>query len=170
MPKYNLNNHQLKKKANGICVHPGCSNAGRIVNKGKPKEYRQSKCGKHQMQDYKFKPYVLYHRKKNHAKAKGKPFNWTYEEFKEFCDETGFIELKKKDPYNWTIDRIDELKGYEKGNVQVLRRNYNALKYQKWCESQMQEQDFSSRKELEVWKKGEMQKQYSETEIENLPF
>ena len=160
MPSYKLNKSQLLKKEKGLCVEHGCDNEGRLVYRGKPKQYRQSKCSKHRSWDYRFKPYTLYHRKKGHAKAKGKPFNWTYEEFKEFCEETGFIELKKKDPYNWTIDRIDELRGYEKGNVQVLRRSYNAIKYQKWCESQMNKYDFRDRSELEEWKQEETDKNY----------
>lgn len=62
------------------------------------------------------------------AKRRGKEFKLTLEEFKTFCDETNYIELKGETKKSDSIDRIDPRKGYEIGNIQVLSLQANSSK------------------------------------------
>jgi hypothetical protein len=62
------------------------------------------------------------------AKRRGKEFKLTLGEFKTFCEETNYIELKGKTKKSASIDRIDPRKGYEIGNIQVLSLQANSSK------------------------------------------
>lgn len=57
---------------------------------------------------------------KSNSKRRGKDFTLTYEEFTEFCRETKYIQGKGKSLDSYTIDRIDNDKGYTIDNIQVL--------------------------------------------------
>lgn len=65
---------------------------------------------------------------KSNAKHRGKEFNLTLEEFKNFCAETGYMHLKGKSAKSASIDRINNLRGYEMGNIQVLTLSQNTCK------------------------------------------
>ena len=62
------------------------------------------------------------------AKRRGKPFTLTLEEFKSFCDETGYMELKARNKNAMSIDRIDSSKGYSMDNIQIMRYGDNSSK------------------------------------------
>lgn len=65
---------------------------------------------------------------KQNAKRRGKDFSLTLEEFREFCRETNYIELKGKHSKDMSIDRIDSSKGYEKNNIQIMSLGENVRK------------------------------------------
>lgn len=72
----------------------------------------------------------LWHNLKAHAKERRHACDLSYEDFEKFCLKTKYHELKGLYPNSLTVDRIDETKGYSKGNIRVLehecnvRRNY----------------------------------------------
>lgn len=68
---------------------------------------------------------------KDNAKRRGKRFVITLDEFREFCRETGYIELKGKDPDSASIDCIIDEIGYAKGNIECLSLRDNTLKRHK---------------------------------------
>jgi len=53
------------------------------------------------------------------AKARKLPFTITLEEFKKWCEDTGYLEKRGRDPDSYTIDRIDHDKGYHIWNIQI---------------------------------------------------
>lgn len=65
---------------------------------------------------------------KQNAKHRGKEFRLTLDEFKQFCSETNYLELKGKTAKSASIDRIDHTKGYEIGNIQLLTLRENSAK------------------------------------------
>ena len=66
---------------------------------------------------------------KGHAKERGKVFELTYEQFKNFCIKSKYISLKgiKGDSYH--IDRINERGGYTIDNIQCITNIENVKKY-----------------------------------------
>lgn len=72
---------------------------------------------------------IAYHNLKSHAKARGKVFELTFEQFKNFCTATNYIRGKGRSSNSWHIDRIDETKGYTADNIQVLTNADNVRKY-----------------------------------------
>lgn len=65
---------------------------------------------------------------KNNAKRRGKEFTLTMQEFRQFCEETGYIENKGRSRLSLSIDRIDSSKGYTASNIQVLTLEDNGRK------------------------------------------
>lgn len=65
---------------------------------------------------------------KDNAKRREKGFSLTLDEFKGFCLETGYMVLKGINAEDATIDRIDESKGYELGNIRLLTVQDNAAR------------------------------------------
>jgi len=70
---------------------------------------------------------------KTNAKRRGKVFTLTLEQFRQFCTETNYLALKGKQGSNLSIDRIDNSKGYEAGNLQVLTLSANSRKGCGYC-------------------------------------
>lgn len=66
---------------------------------------------------------------KSNAKRRGHSFSITFDEFKQFCKKTSYMDVKGiyKDSYH--IDRIDENKGYHMDNVQLLTNSQNVRKF-----------------------------------------
>lgn len=110
-----------KNKKDGICP------AYRRKNKIAPKKRF---CHRHHAQHQKETNPVgyFYSHLKQNAKRRGKEFKLTLEEFKQFCEETNYIELKGKTAKSASIDRIDPTKGYEIGNIQILSLSDNSKK------------------------------------------
>jgi len=69
-----------------------------------------------------------YNSLKSNAKRRGKDFDLTLEEFRIFCEETGYIDNKGKRKDSATIDRKDASKGYSLGNLQILSLEENSRK------------------------------------------
>jgi hypothetical protein len=62
------------------------------------------------------------------AKRRGKAFDLTFEQFKEFCRKTNYINKKGKTASSYSIDRIRPAEGYTVDNIQVLTLAANSLK------------------------------------------
>ena len=62
------------------------------------------------------------------AKRRGHEFTLTFEQFKEFCIDTSYIELKGRYKNNMSIDRKEADKGYIYGNLQILTVSDNVKK------------------------------------------
>lgn len=65
---------------------------------------------------------------KGNAKRRKKVFTLTLAEFREFCEETGYLLTKGRTKRKMSIDRIDNTLGYEKGNLRLLSVSANASK------------------------------------------
>jgi hypothetical protein len=72
--------------------------------------------------------YARFNQFKCNAKRRGKDFNITIDQFREFCAKTGYL-TKGKRGMNATIDRIDNSKGYHIENIQLLTLKQNVSKY-----------------------------------------
>lgn len=77
---------------------------------------------------------IAYTSLKSHAKERGKNFTLTLEEFTWFCIKSNYLNRKGIKKFSYHIDRIDETKGYEVGNLQLLTNTENARKYIKFVE------------------------------------
>jgi len=66
---------------------------------------------------------------RSNAKRRGHEFTLTLNEFLEFCEITGYMDLRGNDAHHMTIDRIDNTRGYSADNIQMLTRSENAIKY-----------------------------------------
>lgn len=73
------------------------------------------------------------------AKNRGIPFSLTKQQFKKFCDETGYLMVKGKRSSDQTVDRIDNNKGYEDGNIQMLSSKSNIQKFREELEQKLDE-------------------------------
>lgn len=69
-----------------------------------------------------------YNNLKQNAKRRGKYFDLTLEEFTEFCRSTDYIDKKGKSRKSYSIDRIDNSKGYTISNIQILTLSENSKK------------------------------------------
>lgn len=76
------------------------------------------KCRARMLKDRHPETYVL-NAIRQRAKARGLPFTITLEEFRKFCLETRYLELRGRTADALTIDRIDHDKGYHIWNIQV---------------------------------------------------
>lgn len=65
---------------------------------------------------------------KSSAVRRNKSFTVTYEYFEAWVIENRYMELKGTGSHDYTIDRIDDTKGYEPGNLQILTNRDNVLK------------------------------------------
>lgn len=72
-----------------------------------------------------------YLNKKNNAKRDGIEFTITLEYFTRFCYAYNFIKNRGKKGTSYSIDRIDNTKGYVEGNIQALTISQNASKGKK---------------------------------------
>lgn len=70
----------------------------------------------------------FYQKLRGNAQRRGKKFNLTFNEFLEFCNKTGYLEKKGKNPDSYCIDRIDNSKGYSYDNIRVVSLSINTLK------------------------------------------
>lgn len=64
----------------------------------------------------------------NKARRRKIPFTLTYGHFEELCLRTGYHLDRGREAADMHLDRIDALKGYEDGNVQVLTASENCRK------------------------------------------
>jgi len=65
---------------------------------------------------------------RNNAKRRCIEFTLTYEEFQEFCYQYDYLRGKGKKAESYSVDRIDNLKGYTKNNIQMLTLSENSRK------------------------------------------
>lgn len=116
-----------RKKVNKLCHVVGCGCKAAIRSDTKrPIKF----CNKHDHQNKKDRNPLKYWygQLRRNAKRRRKIFTITLDDFKKFCDETGYLELKGRGKYNMTIDRrIDEL-GYIPGNLVMITCSSNVRK------------------------------------------
>lgn len=97
---------------------------------GKKKSKKDRFCPRHSRMYQKYNNPVnyTYNVLRNNALRRSKVFTLTLEEFKEFCDSTGYMDKKGRRAFDSSIDRIDSSRGYEKGNLQILTISQNSSK------------------------------------------
>jgi len=71
---------------------------------------------------------AAYVNKKSDAKRRGIEFTITLDYFRKFCYRYKFIKNMGRSANSYSIDRIDNNKGYIPGNIQVLTVAQNASK------------------------------------------
>jgi hypothetical protein len=69
-----------------------------------------------------------YYNLRKRAKKRGKEFTITKAEFKIFCEETNYLELKGRFKNDMSIDRIIDSKGYSYDNIRILSVGKNSSK------------------------------------------
>ena len=68
---------------------------------------------------------------KSNSKRRGKEFTLTFEEFSQFCHATDYIQGKGVTKDSYSIDRIDNSRGYTIDNIQILTVSENRKKGRK---------------------------------------
>ncbi len=97
----------------GICIHWGCSRPARTGRKDCPTCSKRKTRIKHPLK-------YAFDNVRDCARQRKVPFKLTLEEFKTFCDSTGYISKKGKEFHDLTIDRIDSSKPYQSDNIRAL--------------------------------------------------
>lgn len=87
-------------------------------------------CDHHIREDKKAKDPVqyCYGVLRRNSRRRGKEFTLTLEQFRQFCYEEDYIQNKGKTHSSYTIDRIDNSKGYTIDNIRVLTNSENSRK------------------------------------------
>lgn len=70
-----------------------------------------------------------YQRLKANAKRRGKAFDLTLAEFRQFSTATGYTKGAGRSATCYHVDRIDPTRGYTRDNIQRLTNRQNRLKY-----------------------------------------
>lgn len=104
----------------GKCLAKGCSNqtVGNLCGTCRSRKSRLADPVKY-----------AYNNLKNRARQRGKGFSLTLCQFRKFCIKTSYIAGKGVSMQSYTIDRIDNRKGYHIDNIQVLSKEENITKY-----------------------------------------
>lgn len=108
---------------NRVCANELC---GR--DKGRETGRFCSRC-KRRNWELKNPVHAVWLRLKWSAKRRNLYFGITLIEFEAFCELTDYIHTRGRGPYDMSIDRIDEERGYEPDNIQVLSNAANFEKY-----------------------------------------
>jgi hypothetical protein len=90
-------------------------------------------CSKHSKRYQKEKNEVsyVYNNAKSNAGRRKILFTLTLDEFKLFCKETNYLNLRGKKAGSASIDRVDPLKGYSYDNIQIMSLAENSAKMHK---------------------------------------
>ena len=110
-----------RKMREGICKHWGCTNPKR-ENRW---DCETCKSRKHRINN---PERYAFQQVKRSADMREIPFKLTFEEFLEFDRQTGYVASKGTGAESLTIDRKDDSKGYEKGNIRALTWDANCAK------------------------------------------
>lgn len=112
----------IKKKQGQYCCAYGCRN--------KPAEKKGGLCHKHyERKRREIDPVATrYKQFKGNAKKRGIGFFITLEQFRRFCDRTGYIKQKGRRGFAATLDRRCNFHGYYIWNLQILTLRANASK------------------------------------------
>lgn len=92
---------------------------------------RSGYCSTHKrrLDRIRYPEYVFFHRLKRNAVKRGIVFTITLPEFKQWCIDVDFINAKASaEKRYWSVDRIDNSKGYEVGNIQLMPTLQNVFK------------------------------------------
>lgn len=114
---------EAKREAKKECCAYGCKNT--------PNERKKGLCHKHYHRYRKIQDpvYDRYFNFRGNALKRCKDFTITLEEFREFCQRTGYIIKKGMRGKNCTIDRIKNNFGYHIWNIQIKSNLANIKKY-----------------------------------------
>lgn len=118
-----------KKRSSSCCQVSWCRNAPiHYLSGGKVKT--KAYCSKCCLRRYRANHPINYafHAIKDSAKKRNIPFSISFEDFSDWCTETGYAENKGVCRLKNHCDRIDDSKGYEKGNIQLLSERENIQK------------------------------------------
>jgi hypothetical protein len=116
---------KARTRVKGMCIAKGC----------KRKATGKQLCNSCRAKDWRIKHPVeyAYNNLKNRAKQRGIPFEISIEDFKKFCHKTKYIQGKGRAADSLSVDRIDQSKGYVKGNLQALTLSDNIKKFLSYC-------------------------------------
>jgi hypothetical protein len=89
---------------------------------------RSRKCRQNNILKY------TYNNLKSNSTRRGVEFTLTIEDFKKICYETNYIQGKGKSKLSYSIDRIDNSKGYVLENIRILTLSENSRKGSKILE------------------------------------
>jgi len=100
-----------------------------ITTKGGKSPY----CGKCRSKKWKAKNPLRYYYNalKQRAKQRGKEFKLTFEEYRKLAIESGYHERRGRGALCLSLDRIDNDKGYEIGNLRAITVSENSMKGQR---------------------------------------
>lgn len=112
---------RAKTKKPHLCVAYRCKNE-------KPKN--DVLCPKHRKRHQKQSDLATYtyNALKSNAKRRGKAFELTKDEFKRWCEATGYLDAKGRKSSSMSIDRIDPDKGYSISNIRMLSYGENSAR------------------------------------------
>jgi len=110
-----------EKKLKGRCCAYRCK---------KKHKNKDRFCARHRHIYTKHKDPVAYtyHATRCNAKRRGKDWNLTLQEFREFCEQTDYIKLKGVLSNHYSIDRLDNSIGYQLDNIRCITNNQNSSK------------------------------------------
>lgn len=113
-----------RKQYPAKCYTPRCR--GRVPSRSR----HSDKCDKCRREIYKNKHPLkeAFGSLRRHARARGKDFTLTFEQFKAFAEKTDYMKRKGKTSLSLSIDRIDNSKGYAPGNIQAITLRENTRK------------------------------------------
>lgn len=102
-----------RNKALGICCHWGCS---------RPSRPGRADCNTCKSRKTRLKDPLgyLFRQVKESARKRSIPFHLTREQFQTFCEQTGYLDKRGREPDDLTIDRIDSSGPYSVDNIRVL--------------------------------------------------
>lgn len=127
------------------CVVAFCSNRG-------GHDGRDRFCHKHARQHQKINNPLRYWYDilRQNARRRRKPFELTIEQFRDFCEQTGYLEKKGRNSGAYSIDRIDNELGYTIENIQIMEFGSNSRKY--WIDMKIQYGFIPTEEQLEEWR------------------
>ncbi len=116
-----LTETQKIKKLRGFCISRNCS---------KRKVKGRTLCHMHRMRRVRETNPIQYvfNNLRCNAKRRGKEFNLTLREFRNWIATTDYMKRRGKTADSLSIDRIDNSKGYKIGNLQIVTLSYNSRK------------------------------------------
>ena len=98
---------------------------------------------------------------RQNAKRRGKSFELTFEQFKEFAIATNYMAGRGIQKDSFHIDRINPEKGYSIDNIRVLTNSENVKRHQKYLKY-----EFGSDGQL----KYSVESESSTNDLDDLPF
>lgn len=111
----------MPKKKRARCKTPFCRNLSRRDG---------ADCGKCNMRKWREKnrEKAAYARLRESARKRNISFTITFEEFVKFAKKTEYLTRTGNTAGSLTVDRKDNLRGYEPGNIRAITRSENSHK------------------------------------------
>lgn len=99
-------------------------------NKARPKRKMCNTCDKKQWRA-KYPMKACFQTLRQNARRRGKIFKLTFVQFEKFCYRTNYLAGKGRKKDSFSIDRIDNSKGYTVDNIQMIPKGINSSKRNK---------------------------------------